>query len=97
VSLFDQLARLRIAVFGCLGAGGLLGLCLARLDRIGLTTPIVRTTFYCFLGALSMSIRLSPWAATRLFETATRIETAGRSSTGQTITYTARQLDVASP
>jgi hypothetical protein len=61
-----------------------------------LNTPIVRTTFYCFLGALSMSIRLSLWA-TRLFETAARIETAARSSTGQTITYTAKQLGVASP
>jgi len=91
VSLFDHLARLRIGVFGCLGAGGLLGLCLAQVDGIGMTTPIVRTTFYCFLGALSMSIRLSPWAATRLFET------AARSSTGHTITYTARQLGVASP
>jgi hypothetical protein len=56
-----------------------------------LITPIVRTTFYCFLGGLSMSIRLSPWAATRLFET------AARSSTAQTITYTAKQLGVASP
>jgi len=62
----------------------LLELCLAQLDGIRLTTPIVRTTFYCFLGALSMSTRLSHWAATRL------LGTAGRNSTVQTITYTAR-------
>jgi hypothetical protein len=58
MSLFDQLARLRITVFGCLGAVGLLGLCLAQVNRIELNTPIVRTTFYCFLGALSLSVLL---------------------------------------
>jgi hypothetical protein len=55
MNVSDAVVRLRIAVFGCLATVGVLGLWLAGVDGIRLNTPIVRTTLYCFLGALSMS------------------------------------------
>jgi len=58
MSLSDRLIRLRLVVFGSLGAVGAFGFCLAQINGIGLNTPIVRTTFYCFLGTLSLSILL---------------------------------------
>jgi PAP2 superfamily len=58
MSLSDRLIRLRLIVFGSLGAVGAFGVCLAQINGIGLNTPIVRTTFYCFLGTLSLSILL---------------------------------------
>jgi PAP2 superfamily protein len=54
MSLSDRLSRLRLVVFGSLGAVGAFGVCLAQINGIGLNTPIVRTTFYCFLGTLSL-------------------------------------------
>ena len=58
MSLSARLVRLRIVVFGCLGAIGVLGFCLAQINGMRLNTPIVMTTFYCFLGTLSLSILL---------------------------------------
>jgi hypothetical protein len=55
MNVSDAVVRLRIAVFGCLAAVGVMGLWLAGVDGIRVNTPIVRTTLYCFLGALSMS------------------------------------------
>jgi PAP2 superfamily len=54
----ERLSRLRLVVFASLGAMGGFGVCLAQINGIGLNTPIVRTTFYCFLGTLSLSILL---------------------------------------
>ena len=53
-----RLVRLRIVVFGCLSATGALGFCLAQINGIRLNTPVVRTTFYCFLGTISLSMLL---------------------------------------
>src|SRR5712691_5088505 len=50
----DRLVRLRIVVFGCLGVVGVLGYGLAQINGMGLNTSIVRTTFSCFVGALSL-------------------------------------------
>lgn len=50
-----RLIRLRLTVFGCLGAVALLGGGLAHVGAIGLNTPIVRTTFLCFVATLSLS------------------------------------------
>jgi len=58
MSRSDRLIRLRLVVFGSLGAVGVFGFCLARINGIGLNTPIVRTTFYCLLGTLSLAILL---------------------------------------
>ena len=58
MSLSDRLARLRLVVFGSLGAIGALGICLAQINGMDLNTPIVRTTFYCLLGTLSVSMLL---------------------------------------
>ena len=53
--MLDSVVRLRMAVFGCLSAAGMLGLWLTWIGGVQLNTPIVRTTFYFFLGALSLS------------------------------------------
>ena len=58
MSLSDRLSRLRLVVFGSLGAVGAFGVCLAQINGISLNTPIVRTTFCCFLGTLSLAILL---------------------------------------
>src|SRR5262245_50012022 len=58
MSLSDRLARLRLVVFGSLGAVGAFGVCLAQINGMGLNTPIVRTTFFRFLGTLSLSVLL---------------------------------------
>src|SRR5215471_21161720 len=58
MSLSDRLLRLRLVVFGSLGAVGAFGVCLAQINGIDLNTPIVKTTFYCFLGTLALSILL---------------------------------------
>src|SRR5262245_15451081 len=54
----DRLIRLRLVVFGSLGAVGVFGVFLAQINGIGLNTPIVRTTLCCFLGTLSLAILL---------------------------------------
>src|SRR5438128_10537727 len=53
MSLSDRLSRLRLVVFGSLGAVGAFGVCLAQINGIGLNTPIVRTTLSLCLGTLS--------------------------------------------
>jgi PAP2 superfamily protein len=58
MSFSDRLARLRLVVFGSLIAVGTLGVFLAQINGIDLNTPIVRRTFYCFLGTLSLSVLL---------------------------------------